>query len=197
MKKIFFFLACFLTVYGINGFSQSQPLQTKKKNTRFHSYNSLVLLTGDQTVSGAFQTVNGIEWKSFFAGAGLGMDFYGISTTPIFLDLRKSFGKGKRQFFLYGDIGYQFAWPGSGITVDGSKDGLGNNGGLYTDIGLGYQIGMGKNDALFFSAGYSYKTLTETIIVTPLCIVGTLCEASVFENTYKFNRLSFKIGWRF
>ena len=155
------------------------------------------MLTGQQTVSGGIQSVNGIEWNSFFAGAGIGLDFYRAGTTPLFLDIRKSFGKGKSQLFVYGDIGYNFTWPGNGINNYGSNDKPNLNGGLYTDIGLGYQKGIGRNDALVFSAGYTYKTFSEYITAFPLCLIGYPCEPYQSELLYKLNRLSFKIGWRF
>jgi len=197
MKKIYSLGVMLLILTCVKVFSQSQSLQTNHKNTRFQSYNTISLLTGQQTVSGGIQSVNGIEWNNFFAGIGLGLDFYRVGTTPLFLDIRKLFGKDKRQFFVYGDLGYQFPWPGNGIYYDGFNDGPNLSGGLYTDIGLGYLVGIGKNDALILSAGYTYKTLTETMITYPLCLPGVPCEPGKVENTYKFNRLSFKIGWRF
>jgi hypothetical protein len=197
MRKLYLLFALLLSLTGVKVFSQSQSLQTKHKNTRFQSYNTLILLVGDQTVSGGLQSVNGIGWNTFFAGVGLGLDLYRVGTAPLFLDLRKSFGKGKRQFFVYGDIGYQFAWPGIGHSYLGTSEGNDLSGGLYTDIGLGYLVGIGKNDALILSAGYTYKTLTETMVTYPLCPPWGPCELGQVENVYKFNRLSFKIGWRF
>jgi len=197
MRKILIMTGLVMCFYSTDLFSQSQPLQAKKKTTFFRSYNNLVLLTGQQTVSGGIQSVNGIEWNSFFAGAGIGFDFYRAGTTPLFLDLRKSFGKGKNQVFVYGDIGYNFTWPGNGIYYYGSNEKPDLKGGLYTDIGLGYQKGIGRNDALVLSAGYSYKTFTEYITAFPLCLIGYPCEPYQSEFLYKLNRLSFKIGWRF
>jgi hypothetical protein len=196
MKKyLFLSMICLCNVARL--FSQSQPLQPKQKNTRFQSYNAFGILTGESGVSVGIQSVNGVQWKSFFIGGGLGLDFYGIGTTPLFLDIRKTFGQSKRQFFVYGDLGYQFAWPGRNEAYDGSNEGTDMNGGLYTDIGLGYLAGIGKNDALFLTAGYTYKTLTEAIFTYPLCLPGVPCEPGRIENAYKFNRLYFKIGWRF
>jgi hypothetical protein len=188
-------MICLCTVASL--FSQSQPLQPKQKNTRFQSYNAFGVLTGESGVSVGIQSVNGVQWKSFFIGGGLGLDFYGIGTTPVFLDMRKTFGKSKRQFFVYGDLGAQFAWPGRFEAYDGSNEKPDLRGGLYTDIGLGYLAGIGKNDALVLSVGYTYKTLTEKIMAYPLCLPGVPCEPTQAEDIYRFNRISLKIGWRF
>jgi hypothetical protein len=178
-------------------YAQDQPLPAKLKNTRFQSYNTIGLLTGDQTVSGSIQSVNGVQWKSFFVGAGLGVDFYRIGTTPVFLDVRKSFGRDRKNFFVYGDLGSQIPWPGNGQTLIGSSAENDLNGGLFIDIGMGYLVGFGKNDALVLSAGYSYKTLSETVFACPMCLPGVPCEPQIGQYAYKFNRLSFKIGWCF
>ena len=195
-KFILLFVLLFLIPAGII-YAQNQPLPAKKKNTRFQSYNAIGLLTGDQTVSWNIQTVNGVQWKTFFVGAGLGFDFYRIGTTPVFLDLRKSFGQGRNKVFAYGDIGYQFPWPGNGKNYFGVYTGDALIGGLYSDIGICYLLEFGKKDALVLSAGYSNKSLSESVVSIPICLPGVPCEPQSGKYEYKFNRLSFKIGWRF
>jgi hypothetical protein len=195
-KFILLFVLLFFIPAGII-YAQNQPLPAKKRNTRFQSYNSVGLLTGDQTVSWSIQTVNGVQWKTFFVGVGLGFDFYRIGTTPVFLDLRKTFGKGPNKVFAYGDIGYQIPWPGNGKNYFGVYTGDDLDGGLYIDIGVGYLLEFGKKNALVLSAGYSYKSLSENIVAVPICLPGVPCEPQSGKYEYKFNRLSFKVGWRF
>jgi hypothetical protein len=193
-KNLILLMVCLFNAAFL--FSQSQPLQPKQKNTRFHSYNAIALLTGESGVSAGIQSVNGIEWKSFFVGGGVGFDFYGIATTPVFLDLRKTFGKGKNKFFAYGDAGYNIAWPGSSsISFNSSEQE--QKGGFYGDVGLGYLVGFGKKDALILSAGYTFKSLTDNLVAYPLCTPGVVCEPITDRNEYHFNRISIKAGWRF
>jgi hypothetical protein len=142
-KNVILMIICLSNTANL--FSQSQPLKPKQKNILFHSYNSIGLLTGEQSVSAGIQSVNGVQWKSFFIGAGLGFDFYGIGTTPVFFDLRKTFGQGGKKFFAYGDAGYNIAWPGTTKFSAGSSS-LDQKGGFYSDIGIGYLVGFGKRD---------------------------------------------------
>lgn len=193
-KNLFFTILCLSYTAGL--FSQSQPLKPKQKNIRFHSYNSIGLLTGEQTVSTGIQSVNGVQWKSYFIGAGLGFDFYGIGTTPLFLDLRKTFGQGRKKFFAYGDAGYNIAWPGTNNTSFNSSL-QEEKGGFYSDIGIGYLVGFGKNDALILSAGFTFKSLSDNLVAYPLCMPGVICEPFTERNEYHFNRISIKAGWRF
>jgi hypothetical protein len=177
-------------------FSQGQSLQPKQKNTRFHSYNAIALLTGESEVSAGIQSVNGVEWKTLFIGAGVGLDFYGISTTPVFVDIRKTFGQGKNKFFAYGDAGYNIAWPGS-FSESLNSTLQEPEGGFYSDIGMGYLVGFGKSDALILSAGYTFKSLSDNLVAYPLCLPGVVCEPTTDRNEYHFNRITIKAGWRF
>lgn len=193
-KNLFLLMVCLGNVAFL--FSQSQPLQPTPKNTRFQSFNAMALLTGEQGAGFGIQSVNGVQWRSFFVGAGLGFDFYGISTTPVFLDIRKTFGQGKNKFFAYGDAGYNIAWPGS--FSESFNSALQNpGGGFYSDIGMGYLVGFGKRDALILSAGYTFKSLTDDQEVYPICFPGGLCEPVIERFEYRFNRITIKAGWRF
>jgi hypothetical protein len=195
MKKILFLLMVCLGNVALL-FSQSQPLQPKQKNTLFQSFNAIALIAGEQGAGFGIQSVNGVEWKSFFIGAGIGLDFYGISTTPVFFDIRKTFGQSKNKFFAYGDAGYNIAWPGSFPENFNSKL-QDPEGGFYSDIGMGYLVGFGKRDALILSAGYTFKSLSDNLVAYPLCLPGVVCEPTTDRNEYHFNRITIKAGWRF
>ncbi len=160
----------------------------------------MVLLNGSQTVSGALQSVNGIEMGSFFIGAGVGLDFYRIRSVPVFADIRQTIGKGKRKFFGYADIGYHLPWASEGNLGDTWASERDFAGGFYADIGLGYIAAIGKNDALVMSFGYSLKHMSETAIYNQICTdpwPGIICGPSINSYEYRFNRLSLKVGWRF
>ncbi len=193
-KRLFLLLVCLGNIAFL--FSQSQSLQLKQNNTIFQSYNTLALITGEQGAGFGIQTVNGIQRKSFFLGAGLGFDFYGISSTPVFIDLRKTFGQGKNKFFAYGDAGYNIAWPGT-TDIFYRPSTLDQKGGFYGDLGIGYLVGFGKRDALILSAGYTFKSSSDNMVAYPICFPGEVCEPIKERNEYRFNRIVIRAGWRF
>src|ERR1700712_5956221 len=105
MKKIKQWLfICLLT--GLVFFAHAQKKSTTPWN--FHSINNIGLLEGQTGSSFQIQTVNGAQYKSWFAGIGLGLDYYRYRTVPLFLDLRKEFGKSSNRLFLYADMGVSF-----------------------------------------------------------------------------------------
>ena len=128
---------------------------------QFHSINNIGLLEGQTGSSFQLQTINGAQYRSWFAGVGLGLDFYRYRTIPLFLDLRKEFGKSSNKLFLFTDVGTNFSW-----VTDNEKTSYEQNdkfgGGFYFEGGLGYKISVSKNNSLLLSLGYSYKKLFET-----------------------------------
>jgi hypothetical protein len=171
--------------------------QEKKSSYSFESYNSIGWLGGDETVHGLVQSVNGVSRGPVFAGLGLGIDFYRVRTVPLFLDLRYRYGKGKNKWFAYGDAGYHVPWDnGSDVFLKGGAE-QSFTGGLYYDAGIGYQLGLTKKGALFFSAGYSEKWMSEQVTIVPFCPGPGLCEPRIEYFDYKFRRFSFKLGWKF
>src|ERR1700693_3532063 len=77
---------------------------------QYHSINSVGLLEGETGSAFQLQTINGVNYKSWFAGAGLGLDFYRLRTIPLFADFRKEFGKSSNKIFVYSDVGINFSW---------------------------------------------------------------------------------------
>jgi hypothetical protein len=164
---------------------------------QFHSVNNIGLLEGQTGSSFQLQTINGAQFKSWFAGVGLGLDFYRYRTIPLFLDLRKEFGKSSNKLFLFTDLGTNFSW-----VTDNEKTSyeLNDNfgGGFYFEGGLGYKISVSKNNSLLLSLGYSYKKLYETYDY-PVYLMYTQNSMNNWSEkiNYSLNRLSIKIGWEF
>src|SRR5664279_2733207 len=127
----------------------------------FQSIANVGLLEGQTGSAFQLQTINGARYKSWFAGVGLGLDFYRFRTIPLFLDIRKEFGKSINKLFVYADGGISYSW-----VTDTEKTSYWTNNqfhnGFYTDLGLGYKSSIGKNSALVVSLGYSYKKVNET-----------------------------------
>ena len=76
--------------------------QTTKQKVFFHSQEQLGLLNGNGAVSAGMQSVNGLEMGNWFAGLGVGIDFYRYRSVPLFVDVKRYFkiANGNRLFFM-------------------------------------------------------------------------------------------------
>ncbi|MDP4250981.1 MAG: hypothetical protein Q8918_12800 [Bacteroidota bacterium] len=180
--------------------------QKQKEDDRFHfqSIDQVGLLNGEISNSWQLQTINGVQYKSWFGGIGAGLDYYRMRSIPVFADIRKIFGHSENKLFVYADGGMSFTWA-----TDKEKNNFGYNdhfsNGLYLDGGVGYQIHISGRNALLLSLGYSYKTVKETYpFLIPLYFdyynpnmpaPGTPSNQTNTYN-YQLNRISIKIGWR-
>jgi hypothetical protein len=181
------------------------PVSAQQKSSRwqFHSLNNVGLLEAQAGSAFQLQTVNGVQHKSWFAGAGVGLDFYRYRTIPLFIDLRKEFGKTANKLFVYTDLGRNFSWvTDKEKSLYVADDQFSH--GLYADIGLGYKIAVGKSQAFLLSLGYSYKNLSEsyaTIYYYPGLPSFTgnpeQMESAGNRISYSLIRLSIKMGWQF
>jgi hypothetical protein len=184
----------------LTGSSSAQ--QTNIAETwQFHSINNVGILEGQIGSAFQLQTINGVQYKSWFCGAGLGLDYYKFRTIPLFFDLRKEFGKSVNKLFLYSDLGVHFSWvtdkEKTNYVVD---DKFGN--GIFAEAGLGYKAVIGKNHGLLISAGYSYKKLREAYnslqYYPGLYMINS--EQNINNQSqinYALSRLSIKMGWQF
>jgi hypothetical protein len=177
MKRKIIFLIL-VTVTSLNGFSQN-----KKSGHQFHSINSLSF-------------VNGFQKGNWFAGVGLGLDYYIQRSVPLFADVRYQFGKKKNKFFAYADAGVNLEWAEDfrGVFV---WDGFNSRGefknGVYTDAGLGYHVNIKKSEGLVLALGHSLKTLKEISTYQDWRTQQWLTDI----YRYKLNRIVVKVGWRF
>jgi hypothetical protein len=197
MKRILLLIGM-ISIAGITSAQQKDP----SNSCQFRSVNNLGLLEGETGSSFQLQTINGFAHKSWFAGIGLGIDYYRYRTIPLFADIRKEFGKAKNMPFVYSDMGINFSWLTDNQKMNYRPDDHFGNG-FYGDWGLGYKLGMGKNDALLISLGYSYKKITETYptyitYFPPSGDTGGQLDNNPKEKIdYGLNRLTIKIGWQF
>jgi hypothetical protein len=179
----------------IVGFTSAQ--NTPGGKFKFHSVNSVALINGDNAVSVAFQTINGFQKGGWFAGAGIGLDYYLYRTVPLFADIRYEFGKKKNKFFLYGDAGVHFDWVQDYFYDDptiwnGNRRNKFTNG-LYTDAGVGLSAGMKNGNAFVLSLGYSGKVMDERISHWDWRTGNIQTDV----NTYRLRRIIVKLGFRF
>ncbi len=156
-----------------------------QKKMQFQSVNTFELISGQSPLSTGFQSVNGFKFSSWFAGVGVGVDNYHYKTLPLFFDGRKFFGNEKRAFG-YGDVGYDFPIkdkPGKEISYYNSSYHF--TGGIYTDLGVGYEFLLNKKNAFSFSLGYSYKKLKckiKTVQMNPFS--GSSTSYTNYELSY-------------
>jgi hypothetical protein len=197
VKNIILLLILFFAVADI-----SAQQKNNIKLFQFHSINNIGLLEGQAGSAFQLQTINGTQYKSWFAGIGLGLDYYRYRTIPLFLDVRKEFGKTKNKFFVYGDGGISFSW-----VTDKQKMIYANNdkfkNGIYYDAGAGYKISITRNNSVLINIGYSFKKVEETNIGGGFFNPGdpTLFYTDPLpvmqKYDYSLHRFTFKIGWEF
>src|SRR5262245_27408802 len=107
---IFLFFSIFVscTLFA----QQAKENRAAKKNCgcSFNSLAQLGILEGEAGTAFQLQTINGIQFKTWSAGIGVGLDYYKYRSIPLFLDLRKYILNKPRTPFLYADGGIHFAW---------------------------------------------------------------------------------------
>ena len=186
---------CLLVLSAGSASAQQPPVS---KPWYFHSVNTVGLLAAEAGNAFQLQTVNGAQYKSWFLGAGFGLDYYRYRTIPLFLDIRKEFFTGPDRLFVYADAGVSFAW-----VSDNQKNGYTDekfSNGFYDDFGMGYKRVITKHSAFILSLGYSYKKLTQTYTQYYFYTDGVYGFGPASQEqkiNYALNRLSIKIGWEF
>lgn len=181
-----------LSLYAQESAKKAAP--AKPCSCGFQSILQGGLLEGADGPSWNVQTINGFNLKGWFAGVGVGIDYYNMRTIPLFFDFRKEILKRNRTPFLYADAGIHFDW-----LKKKEKPGWGSsdyNRGFYYDFGGGYKLGFGKRDALLISAGYTLKRLREERSYQIQCVTAP-CNPTQEYYDFSFKRLTFKVGWQF
>jgi hypothetical protein len=170
--------------------------KTTPRLWQFHSINTIGLLEGQAGSAFQAQTINGVQYKSWFAGAGIGLDSYKFRGIPLFLDIRKMFPFAANTFFLYGDIGMHANWLTEKQKSSNGYIAVSDlSNGLYTDAGTGVEISLDKKTRFVISAGYSYKALNgKQTDYTPITYDGPPAISSL---RYNLSRLSLKAGLKF
>jgi hypothetical protein len=195
-----------LTVKLHTAFAQQKTLSNPWS---FQSILNFGLLEGETGSSFQLQAINGAQYKSWFAGIGLGLDYYRLRTIPLFLDIRKEFGKNRDKLFVYADGGVSFTWATDAQKTDYYMPNPQYHNGFYSDFGFGYKAAVGKRSALLVSVGYSYKKASVTYALPNYYyqynpnIAFQNYPSLMMQNgtgdkiSYSLNRLSMKIGWEF
>jgi hypothetical protein len=185
--KLFCMAVC--TLLSLSVFAQSKA--------RFSSHNYVGLLEGEHGSSLQLQTINGVAFKSWFVGLGVGIDWYYRRSIPFFASIDKDFlQKGKRSFYFSANAGINFPWQTDNYHNEWGYNETKSTAGLYWSAGLGYKIGIGKgNDALLMQLGYDYKHVGEKVDLSYVFFPPETDPHDQFD--YHLRRLSIKVGWSF
>ena len=165
--------------------------QTKTGKLKFQSLVQLGFVEGNAGNAFQLQAINSFDFNCFSAGIGVGLDYYGTRSVPLFIDLRKNILRKPQTPFIYLDAGMHFPWN------DQRDEGqiVRSRAGLFYEAGIGYNVPV-KTHAITFSAGYSYKAFKEEIKSPVWCVTGR-CANDVQKLSYQFRRISIKAGFRF
>jgi hypothetical protein len=168
-----------------------------QKATKFNSQNFVGILEGNGGTRFQLQTINGLSWKTWFAGIGTGLDYHYFRSVPLFLSLNKSFCACERSWFISLDGGYNWVWDRStGNNINGNRNGSFTPA-PYWATGIGYKIGLkNKKDAVLLNIGFSAKHVRSEVPSYSWC-TWQPCPESFDEFRYKLNRLSLRAGWQF
>ena len=164
----------------------------------FSTQNYAGLLEGANGSALQLQTINGMKYKTFFAGLGTGLDWYYQRSIPFFLSLNKEFfNKNKKSIYIAANVGLNFPWREK-TPDDWDYGAYGKyHSGSYWSSGIGYRIGVGKNnDAVLLQLGYSYKHLSEKITSVLPCF-NPPCPENTERYDFYLRRLSVMLGWSF
>src|SRR5690349_5998233 len=63
---------------------------------RYHAQNYIGLLEGEDKAAFQLQTIHGVQVKSWYAGAGVGLDYYMYRSIPVFFSVNKDITLGNR-----------------------------------------------------------------------------------------------------
>jgi hypothetical protein len=168
--------------------------QQVKQRYYFSSVNEVGLLTGSKGEAVTVQTTNGFKKGKSFAGVGVGLDFYGYRTIPLFLSYRHDFSTKKNVPFAYANAGVNFLWLN--FIEREQMQQLSSSPGFLYDVGVGWRL-LGKNNRAFIaSAGYTLKKVNykrEAFFIAP---TPQLQSESFERYDYFYRRLVVKIGFQ-
>ena len=187
-------MLCFTHVYA-----QDNNVTDKKQiipAIKFHSTVQFGLLEGEAPSAFQIQTINGIQYKTWYAGIGVGIDNYKFRTIPLFADIQKNILNKPITPYVFTDIGIQFPWLRNDQKSQIAQSNFNN--GFYFNFGAGYKINLIKNNALLFNTAFSLKQFSNNYSTIYPCDFGPCSEQDYSQHfKYTLRRLSLQIGWLF
>lgn len=192
MKKCTIFFAVILLSLP---YSPEAQQRTGNKKFRFGSQNYAGILEGENGTSLQLQTINGLRYKTWFAGVGTGLDYYFERSIPLFLSVSKFLPYTKVPLYFNADAGINFPWNKDNIYYFDSRSGYSPS--FFWAGGMGYKFKSGQNGHGFLlNFGYSYKHLIQKIEREYPCLIPP-CPVEKERYDFRLKRLSVKLGWMF
>ena len=170
----------------------------QQKRIAFEGAVQAGLLEGEVGSAVQFGAMAGIKKNSWTASAASGLDYYGIRSIPLYFNLQKNIFSKSNTPFVFGGVGHHFLWPDNSNynSFYSWRSDSKHSGGLYYNLGFGYQLPALKKASLFFTAGYSYKSFTQQTEYVYPCITGD-CPEYKEKVFHQLRRLSVTTGLRF
>jgi hypothetical protein len=166
-----------------------------QKKFKFSSQNYIGILEGEASTSFQLQTINGLRYKTWFAGVGAGLDYYYYRSIPVFVSFSKFLSSPKTPLYFNADIGINFPWSKTGVNYIQYPGAYSSS--LYWEGGFGYKFKLKKrNEGILLNLGYSYKHLINEREFSVWCLTPP-CPVFKERYDYRLRRLSLKAGWMF
>jgi hypothetical protein len=138
-------------------------------------------------------TMQGVQCKRYSFGIGGGVDFYGFSSVPIFVDVKRKFSDKNTQPFIQADAGVNFINTHSQSAKEQYKYEAGSfDNGFFARGGGGLLFRAKKKVNVSLSFSYSYKTTAYNY--TPLTDDLWNRWMMPLKDNYHFNRWSLGLG---
>ena len=151
MKKKFLLLLSLLVIISE---ITAQEIKNVRKDSFgekkfFSSQISAGIVEGEQNTNLHVELLNGLRYKTWFAGIGTGLDYYYYRTIPVYLSGIKYLSPRNHSFFVQGDAGVNFVWE---------EDRMNNRNevshefkpGIYWNGIVGFATGLDRKNAFSF-----------------------------------------------
>lgn len=196
MRKVF--LSCCLLCFSLAVLAQKT---STKKSSVWSPWGvaEAGVVWGSYEANGDLRLQGGVSKNDWKYGVGLAKDVYRFSSVPIYLQVRRSFLRGKRRPFLLASAGYNLAtesdytnpfmgiWWGTPTTYQYTS-------GYYGELGAGYSFRSTKKWGYTLSFSYTRKTMSENY--NTVLWNGTDSETSETRNIFRMNRFAIRLGIR-
>lgn len=187
MLRILLFTGIFAGIISLSAKGQ------KSANFSFRSINLGGVVVGQSGTGLMYQTINGVAFKTWFTGIGVGVDNYKYHSLPLFLEISKTMGEGE-PLHLYGNAGYNFALKNQPEERLSYFDNYKFKGGFFADMGVALRAKFVQKTALVFRAGYTFKQVEADMGYKNDCIG---CQTYFEQYKFRYSRLVFKAGIEF
>jgi len=164
----------------------------QKTKPTFHSFNSLQWTTGSSTQAFVGHSVNGLQWKRWFAGLGAGYDGYYHSTIPFFVEGRYSRSLTGNGLEAFVQTGVHIPLSNPNLEFE-NANGNSYQVGWLLGAGLDYRFRL-FHQRFWIGSGYAFKQYRKDVENNVWNPVTQRIENIPIRNTFDLNRWVFRLG---